>query len=73
MALVVHCVRVAGGEGIDPDHIDQHSIDAGVTLSRWFGQEAQRVYEMLKEDDAYRALRELIEIIERKGGSITKR
>jgi hypothetical protein len=73
LALVVHCVRVASGEGVDPDRIDQQSIDAGVRLSRWFGQEAQRVYAMLQEDEEAREFRKLIENIERNGRSITTR
>lgn len=71
LALVIHCVRVAIGEELD--QVDASSIRAGVTLSRWFGYEARRVYALLDEGPDQQQRRELIELIERKGGSITPR
>jgi hypothetical protein len=74
LALVVHLVRVAAGDATaDPSAVDAASIMAGVTLSRWHGQEAQRVYAALCESDEERERRELVELIERRGGSITVR
>jgi hypothetical protein len=75
LALVVHLVRWAAG---DPtltaaDQVDAASIAAGVKLSRWFGNEARRVYAMLDESDAERDQRQLVEWIARKGGSVTPR
>jgi hypothetical protein len=46
---------------------------AGIGLSRWFGQEAKRVYAMLAEDEADQDTRELVERIERLGGTIPAR
>lgn len=75
LALVIHFVRWAEG---DPslttvDEIDVKSIAAGVSLSRWFGNEASRVYAILSESDEDREWRQLVEVIQRKGGSVTVR
>ena len=73
LALVVHLVRWASGEIGDPDELDEQSLADGVTLSRWFGRETCRIYDMLGEDENDRSRRELVERIERRGGSITVR
>ncbi len=75
LALVVHCVRWAANDPTlaDPDAMDEMSIGAGVRLSRWFGNEARRVYAMLSESDGQRERRRLVELIGRKGGELTAR
>ncbi|TVQ57334.1 MAG: DUF3987 domain-containing protein, partial [Phycisphaerales bacterium] len=74
LALVIHLSRWAGGDSIDPHRVDEASIAAGVALSRWFGNEAKRVYAILSETDEEREHRELAEWIARKhGGSVTVR
>ena len=75
LALVVHLVRCAAGDSPpdNPDAVDEQSISAGVTLSQWFGQEARRVYAVLGESDEERDQRRLVELIQRKGGSVTPR
>ncbi len=75
LALVVHCVRVAAGDLTlaHPDCVDEISIGAGVVLSRWFGHEARRVYSIWTESDDDRDRRQLVELIQRKGGSVTRR
>jgi hypothetical protein len=72
LALVIHLVRAVTGDA-DPMAVDAESIIAGATLSRWFGREAERVYAMLGESDEQRERRELVELIERRGGTITVR
>jgi len=74
-ALVVHLVRWAAGDKTldNPNIIDERSIQAGVTLSQWFGYEARRVYQILGETDEQRDQRRLVERIRSKGGSITVR
>jgi hypothetical protein len=74
-ALVIHLVRCAIN---DPtlaamDKIDAQSVRVGVSLSQWFGSEARRAYAILDESDEQRDQRRLIELIERKGGSVTVR
>jgi hypothetical protein len=75
LALVIHFVRWAVD---DPSlatvsEIDAKSIEAGVSLSRWFGNEARRVYAILGESDEQRDRRRLVELIQRKDGSVTVR
>ena len=75
LALVVHFIRWAAEDPTlaDPDAVDAVSIAAGVELSRWFGNEARRVYAALGESDEDRDRRRLVEWIERHGGGVTVR
>jgi len=51
LALVIHCVRQAAGQSL-PHRIDEVSVEAGVTLARWFAREARRVYGVLGAGEA---------------------
>lgn len=75
LALVVHLTRWAAGDATlrDPARVDEASIAAGVTLSRWFGDEARRVYAILSESEDDRETRRLVELIQRKGGNMSGR
>jgi len=75
LALVVHCIRWAAEDPTlaSSDAVDEVSIAAGVALSRWFGNEARRVYAALGESDEDRDRRRLVEWIERHGGGVTVR
>ncbi len=75
LALVVHLVR---REWFDlsleaQDAVDEASVNAGVTLSRWFAGEAQRLFGLFHETDDQREQRELVEWIRRKGGVVGNR
>jgi hypothetical protein len=77
-ALLIHLIRCASDESslANPDEIDEHSIKAGVTISRWFGSEASRVYQVLnasREKPEAREKRELMRIVIERGGRITVR
>ncbi|MFG0259831.1 MAG: YfjI family protein, partial [Phycisphaerales bacterium JB041] len=75
-ALVIHLCRIAAGDEsiADARFVDEASVCAGVTLARWFGQEARRVYGVLNEPEEDTAARELAEWITTKhGGSVTVR
>ena len=48
-------------------------MDAGITLSRWFGREAKRIYAMLGESKSDGEQRKLVVWIDRKGDSLTAR
>jgi len=72
LALIVQLVRAATGEAT-ADQVDDVSMVAGITLTRWFGIEARRVYAALAESDEERDTRRLLELIERKGGEISIR
>jgi len=74
LALVIHYTRwAAGDDTVDPNAVDEQSVQAGIKLSRWFGNEAKRLYGQLAETDVDRERRELTELIRRKGGNITAR
>lgn len=75
LALVLHFIRWAASDPTlqSPEAVDESSIAAGVKLSRWFGHEARRVYAMLGETDDERDWRRLVELIDRKGGTVTAR
>lgn len=73
LSLVVHCVRRAAGERVEPWLCDERSIESGITLSRWFGGEARRVYGLLDETPEDRQRRELVDLIRRKGGTVSVR
>lgn len=76
-ALLVHLIReVAGDPTASPGAVDAASVAAGVALSRWFGSEAGRVYEILGADvesAEARERRELTRLIRERGGRITAR
>ena len=73
LALVVHLARWACGDPslIKPNTIDEVSINAGITLSRWFGNEAIRIYHTLSEDAVGTERQRLVDLVLRKGGAIT--
>ena len=71
-ALILQLVRATTGEA-DETIVDETSMDAGITLSHWFGREAKRIYAMLGESNGDGEQRKLVEWIDRKGGSVTAR
>jgi hypothetical protein len=73
LALVVHLVRWAAGDPMVTARVDDSSVRAGVALSRWFGGEARRIYAVLNESSAQQERRELVELIQRKGGTAAPR
>ena len=73
LALVIHLTAFAGGETIDTQAVDERSMRSGITLARWFAGEARRVYDVLQESADQRDRRRLIDLILRKGGTITPR
>lgn len=73
LALVVHLGRIAGGEDVRTDSIDGESMRRGITLAKWFRHEGERVYLRLAEGDDDREARQLLDLVRRKGGSISGR
>lgn len=73
LALVVHLGRVAGGEDVPATVIDSESLRRGVLLANWFRREAERVYARLAEGDDDREARQLLDLVRRKGGTISGR
>jgi hypothetical protein len=66
---VITCTR----QDVIRSWIGPESMVAGIRMARWFAAEAARVYSALHESQEERRLRELVEQIERHGGSITAR
>lgn len=75
LAMVIHCSRWAAGDPTlrDAFECDEQSIEAGIVLARWFGQEAKRIYAVLGESDEDREQSQLVEWIERRGRPVTVR
>jgi len=73
-ALVLHLSRWAAGEpGVNPDQLDEASLHNAIKLVRWFAYEDRRVYAALSEGSAEREDRELIQLIESRGGKMSVR
>ncbi len=75
LALVVHMVCVASNDSTleNTELVDAECVRAGVELARWFGREAVRIHQMKTESQQEKERRELVELIRRKGGSISTR
>lgn len=73
LALVVHLGRVAACEGAITGVVDADSMKRGIQLANWFRCEAERTYLRLAEGDDDREARQLLDIVRRKGGSVSGR
>ncbi len=75
LALVVHLGRRAadGDDLASPDLVDERSVEAGVSLARWFAHEVRRVYALLADPEDPLAGSDLPGFVRRRGGSITAR
>lgn len=67
------CSWAAGEQFASADTIDEAAMRSAIGLAEWFGGEAKRVYAVLAECEADREGRELVELIQRKGGEVTAR
>lgn len=75
LALVVHFIRWSADDSTlqSVALVDVESIRAGIELSRWFGNEAKRVYALFTETENQRTERELVDWIRLRGGTATVR
>jgi hypothetical protein len=75
IALIMHLVRCAFDDRtlVTTDAVDSVSMQMGIILARWFGHEGRRIYAVLAETEEQRDLRQLIELIQRKGNRISAR
>jgi HEAT repeat protein len=73
LALLHHVVTRVHTEGDDCEPLDVASVEAGITLARWFGHEAERVYAMFAESAEARTTRQLVDFIHARGGGVTAR
>jgi hypothetical protein len=76
LALILCLARWAedpGGLGIGPTEVDAASINAGIAVVGWAKNEMRHIYSMLSEDEDQQAMREVLELVERRSGTITAR
>lgn len=73
LGLVIHLARWASGEDVDSSVCDLISIEAGITLSKWFGNEATRIFSLLNETVFEQEDRKLLEWVHKRGGKVTSR
>lgn len=71
LALVIHATRQAAGGRRVSEAIDEKSVLAGIRLAEWFASEAERVYRVLGESEEDRQRREVLDLIQRRGGGLT--
>ena len=67
LALLHHIVAHVAADADDRRSITQASMEAGITLVRWFAYELTRVYTMLHEAEEERQIRKLVEWIAEHG------
>jgi hypothetical protein len=74
-ALLVHLIRCQGWDQTPETEggIDARSVRAGVTLTKWFAYETERVYDALDIAPASTSPSDLEEIIRRHGGRVSVR
>lgn len=74
-ALIFHLIgNVSGASNCSTRHVcGLDSIRRGISVARWFCSETERIYAILNESTEARDGRRLVELIERKGGSLTAR
>jgi hypothetical protein len=74
LALLHHLVGRAGPGGDHlPDAVGLDSLEAGITLAKWFAAEAERVYAVLAEDEAAGRRRATADRVRGLGGRATAR
>jgi hypothetical protein len=73
LALVYHLAgQVSSGED-DCDPIQPGTMAAAIETTRWFGNEAQRIYTYLGQSEQARKAESLMDLIRRRGGRISVR
>lgn len=73
LALILHHVRWAGGETVDPSEVDAPSMRSAISLAKWFIGEAARVYGTMDISEEERRLREAEEWIRNREWRTTER
>ncbi|MBC7077167.1 MAG: DUF3987 domain-containing protein, partial [Synergistales bacterium] len=73
LALILHLVRWAAGESVNPTVIDVESMNRAIALTEWHKHETARIYEILARGAEGNQQEELAEWIARRGGAVTVR
>jgi hypothetical protein len=71
LALIHHVISTVCAKVTDRVPVTLKSMEAGITMARWFAYEATRIYTMLGEDKEDNKVRILVEWIQRQGGRTT--
>jgi len=75
--LVAYCGRLALAVQLinDPNStaVDDDSVSRAIRLAKWFANEALRIYALRDESEHDREQRQLVAVIQSKGGAITAR
>jgi DNA polymerase-1 len=75
-ALLHHCATLVASGCDDPrdaSPVTADSLDAGITLARWFADECERVYQMVTESREEEDGRRLVELIRARDNLMTVR
>ena len=75
LALVVHLVDSMTMDVPESTMvtISESAMVAGVAMAKWFSYESERVYRIIEETEGEAEQRAVVELIQRKGGTITAR
>ena len=73
LALIIHLSRWAATEAVNADEVDESSMQAGITLAKWFCEETRRVYDWIDQSETEEQQSKLVDWIRCKGGSVTSR
>ncbi|MEZ6141712.1 MAG: DUF3987 domain-containing protein [Zavarzinella sp.] len=76
LALILHMVRYAAGENVNPDMVDATSMQYAIELAEWFRNETLRVYYLLDHPDEVKVVSQLDQLshwIRKQGGRVSIR
>lgn len=73
LAMVLHYAAWAEDPNSVSDRLGLPSMEGGIRLARWFGNETRRIHRMIASSEETLARDSLAEWIERKGGEVTAR
>ncbi len=72
-ALIVHCIRHAAGEPVDPLKVDEETMSASLQLADWFCGETERIYGILNRAGVVSDRQRLVDWISGRDGRVTAR
>ena len=73
LGLILHLVRWAAGERVDPNRVDADSMERAITLTEWHKKETTRIYDILARGGEGNQDEELVQWIANRGGAVTVR
>jgi len=73
LGLILHLVRWAAGEAVDPGIVDHVTMEMAIALTEWHKNETARIYDILARGAEGNQQEELVQWIARHGGKVTVR